>query len=127
MADLTEQQTLYLEYLFDTESPDTFGKPAASAKKAGYKGLPPMTDALNKAIIDRSGYLMSVYAPASVQALTDIITGNPEAALKGAHALKAATEILDRVGLAKQERMRVEGVENSLVFLPAKKKLEDAS
>lgn len=118
---LTPQQEKYVEHLFDVACQDTFGKPTAAARKAGYDKLPPMTEALNKAILDASGHLMSIHAPASVKALLDIVTGNPEAALKGATALKAATEILDRVGLSKQERVRVEGLENSLVFLPAKK------
>lgn len=120
---LTDKQNAYINLLFN---PECKGKPHLAAAKAGYAfGPPPLTQDMRDEIITRTDAIMAQAAPNAAGKLAGILDDSIDAQLSTPQHIKAATEILDRVGLSKVEKVAVQSNGSVIVILPPKEPIQD--
>lgn len=120
MSDLTAQQELFLEYLFN--DPECNRSTVVAAEKAGYTRDYHwnLVRTLKDEILRRSNEELAFQAPKAVSKLIDAMDEDGSIP-KGDIRLKAVESVLDRVGLAKKQEMSVSvESESPLFFIPAK-------
>lgn len=123
MADrrYTEQQELFLEYL-----PQTKGNIREAMTLAGYKETTGLKDVVRPLKDEIIAIAKELLAFSSVKAATSLdgVLDNPNA-LGAKNTIAAAKEILDRVGVIKEEtKPSGEGVKVTF-YLPEKVKISD--
>jgi len=117
---LNAKQELFLEYLFEDEA--CAGSTRMAAIKAGY--TPDQHGAiarrLREEILKRTEEALVMNAPKAVRGLTRLMDEDgttPKSEIR----LKAVTDVLDRVGVAKKQDIGVTVTADSpLFFIPAK-------
>lgn len=121
--ELTAQQELFLEYLFN--DPECDGNTMAAAVKAGYEKTYHYTLVRNltEEIVSRAQQKLALTAPKAVSRL--IRAMDEDKSIPGADIrLKAVESVLDRVGVAKKQQIEMSGNEESpIFFIPAKSEL----
>lgn len=121
--ELTERQAAYLDALFGEAGGD-YNK---AARLAGYAtgagaGIN-IAMTLEDEIIDRAKKFLALNAPKAALAMAGMIDSiEPNVVQR----LKVCTEIMDRVGIVKKEKLEISGdLKGSIFWLPSKDKLED--
>lgn len=117
---LTAQQELFLEYLFNDD--ECNGNTLAAARKAGFTDSyhPALARGMKDEILKRSQERMALMAPRAVIGLEKLLDedgSTPKADIR----LKAVENVLDRVGVAKKQQVDI-AMDNSspLFFISAK-------
>lgn len=121
MAKLTQTQHEFVKALFGA----ALGNLKTAAKMVGvddYSVL--MTEELTEAIKKRADTELVMNVPKAVQMMNKILN-DPDSVPYMDKLHKVAADILDRAGLAKQERPNSGGATIGLVFLPDKKSLPE--
>lgn len=121
MSKLTEQEQLFLEYLFQEAAGDV----RAAMSLAGYPKSQTITSLLSKLhdeVIQKAREYLVGHTPEAVIKMIGVMRdpstpGTP-------NLLKAAQEIMDRAGLVKEEKVAV--TSGGVVFLPEKRKPNDS-
>ena len=115
--ELTTKQQSFLDYLVETG-----GDPKQAAELAGYapNSYWQVVKALKHEIVEMASNILAHSAPKAAMKLVHVLDSDqpmPQANIK----LQAAQSILDRVGLAKADRLDVNHkVEGGIFLLPAK-------
>jgi hypothetical protein len=118
--ELTIKQQSFLDFLVETG-----GDPKQAAELAGYapNSYWQVVKALKHEIIDMASSILAHSAPKAAMKLVHVLDSDqplPQANIK----LQAAQTILDRVGLAKADRLDVNHkVEGGIFVLPAKEEV----
>lgn len=115
---LTENQTKFLEVLFDEAGGDV----VKAKKLAGYSDNTPtrlIIDALKDEIFEGTKTYMSRIGPRAAVAFGQALIDPTELGVK--EKMHAAKEILDRVGIVKTERVEVQA-SGGLFILPPKER-----
>lgn len=118
--ELTELQKNFISALFSKEAK---GKPKVAKAMAGYADTVSVSElihSLHEEILEYAKKYMAANAGQAVVGLFDVL-GNP-GQIGGSNKLKAAQEVLDRVGLnkSKDSDNTLKIPESGLVILPAK-------
>lgn len=116
-TNLTDMQEAFLDALFELG-----GDVDGALKAAGYriKDRNTVLRSLSAEIKDRAELYMAGHAVKSAMALAGVI--DDPTALGNDKKIVAAKELLDRVGLVKQEKVQVDtGDSRAVVILPAKR------
>lgn len=114
--ELTEKQQKFLDVLFDEAAGDV----RRAKELAGYAEsvrVPEVIKGIKEEILERTQMYMAHNAPRAAMSLVSGMIDPTELGLKD--KLSAAKDLLDRVGLAKTEKVQVEAT-NGLMILPAK-------
>ena len=117
--ELTVKQQSFLNNLMTTG-----GDPKKSAELAGYASHWQVVKALKSEIIDMASDILAQSAPQAAQKLVDVMESNdpiPQASMR----VQAAQTILDRVGVAKTERLQIDQNVNGGIFILPEKQLID--
>lgn len=117
---LTDQQRLFLEVLFD----EAEGDPVVAKKLAGYSPTYPTSQiikTLKDEIVEATKDFLARSGPKAAIAITGIVD-NP-IQLGSKERLAAAKDVLDRIGVSKTEKIDLGA--NGIFVLPAKKEEED--
>jgi len=117
---LTEKQQKFLDAILETN-----GDIAEAGKLAGYSGnYHQPLKALKEEVIDLASDVLARSAPQAAFKLIEVLNSNkpiPQANNK----LQAAQTILDRVGLARTDRLQVDhNVSGGIFILPEKETIE---
>ena len=117
---LTEKQQSFLDNLLETQ-----GDLKLSAELAGYSGNHyQVIQSLKNEIVDLASDVLAREAPSAAFKLIEMMKNSkavPQANIK----LQAAQTILDRVGIAKKERLDINhNVTNSIFILPEKRTID---
>jgi hypothetical protein len=117
---LTEKQQKFLDAILETN-----GDIAEAGKLAGYSGnYHQPLKALKEEVIDLASDVLARSAPQAAFKLLEVLNSNkpiPQANNK----LQAAQTILDRVGLARTDRLQVDhNVSGGIFILPEKETIE---
>ena len=117
---LTEKQQNFLDNLLETQ-----GDLKLSAELAGYSGNHyQVIQSLKNEIVDLASDVLAREAPSAAFKLIEMMKNSkavPQANIK----LQAAQTILDRVGIAKKERLDINhNVTNSIFILPEKRTID---
>jgi len=118
--ELTAQQELFLEYLFN--DPDCANDTLKAAVAAGYEkqSHASLVRALSDEIIRRGSQEMARRVPKAVSGLIKAMDEDGSVP-RGDIRLKAIESLLDRVGLAKKQQMEVTATDATpIFFIPAK-------
>lgn len=118
---LTELQQKFLAALFD----EARGDPNRAKLIAGYSPTNPTSDiirGLKEEILEATQMYMARNAPRAAISLVDGMVDPTELGIRD--KLNAAKDLLDRVGLAKTEKVQIE-TNNGLMILPPKDKVEE--
>ena len=114
--ELTTKQQCFLDNLVESG-----GDPKSAAEMAGYSNHYQVVHSLKREILDLAEGILAQSAPQAAFKLVQVMNSDtpiPQANMR----LQAAQTILDRVGLAKTDRIDVtHKTENGLFILPAKK------
>ena len=113
---LTEKQQKFLDVLFDQAG----GNVVEAKKLAGYSENNSTTEivkSLKEEIVEITQLYMARNAPVAAMSLVDGMVDPTQLGLRD--KLVAAKDLLDRVGLAKTEKLQVEA-SNGLMILPPK-------
>ena len=117
---LTEKQQSFLNNLIETK-----GDLKLSAELAGYAGNHyQVINSLKQEIVELASTVLARAAPKAAFKLVEVMdsdTAMPQANVK----LQAAQTILDRVGVAKTERLQVDQNVNGGIFILPEKQLID--
>ena len=119
--ELTEKQNAFLNALFG----DALGDYRMAMDIAGYAPsttVSDVTSGLQAEILQGSREYLAANAPKAAIAITGVIDDPTE--LGNRDKLTAAKDVLDRVGVVKQERLEV-NTPSGLFILPAKKEDDD--
>ena len=119
--ELTEKQNAFLNALFG----DALGDYRMAMDIAGYAPsttVRDVTSGLQEEILQGSREYLAAIAPKAAIAITGVIDDPTE--LGNRDKLTAAKDVLDRVGVVKQERLEV-NTPSGLFILPAKKEDDD--
>jgi hypothetical protein len=113
---LTEKQETFLTALFG----EAKGNPRAAGDIAGYSDYHQPLRALKDEIIIRAEEQLAAFAPRASMGMINAL--DEDGSLPGANIrMEAAKQILDRVGLAKREKIDINTkVEHGVFILPAK-------
>ena len=113
---LTEKQETFLTALFG----EAKGNPRAAGDIAGYADYHQPLRALKDEIITRAEEQLAAFAPRASMGMINAL--DEDGSLPGANIrMEAAKQILDRVGLAKREKIDINTkVEHGVFILPAK-------
>ena len=113
---LTEKQQTFLEALFG----EAQGDPKMAGQIAGYADYHTPLKSLKDEIIDRAEKLLAAFAPRASMGMINALQedgSTPGASVR----MEAAKQILDRVGIAKREKIDIEAkVQHGIFILPAK-------
>ena len=118
---LTEKQQKFLDVLFDQAG----GNVVEAKKLAGYSENNSTTEivkSLKEEIVEITQLYMARNAPVAAMSLVDGMVDPTQLGLRD--KLVAAKDLLDRVGLAKTEKLQVEA-SNGLMILPPKDRDDD--
>lgn len=122
--ELTEQEQLFLDYLFDG---DVIRHPNEAKQLAGYAKDYPLSKILkniNKELVERCDNYLTLYAPKGVVGLLNIINDPNEPGTK--IRLQAITDLLDRAGVVKKEKSEVMQAQPNFMFvLPSKTSIDN--
>ena len=113
--ELTEQQKRFLEAL-----PGSGGNIRVAMDEAGYGKTTPQSmiiKSLHDEIIQSAKEMLAANAPYAVAGLIDALVNSTSPGIQ--HKIKAITEILDRAGVIKEEKLTING-ESGLFILPPK-------
>ena len=116
--ELTERQQKFLEVLFEEAGGDV----VRAKHLAGYSENSPTGEiikGIREEILERTQLYMARNAPRAAMSLVSGMIDPTELGLRD--KLNAAKDLLDRVGLAKTEKVQVEST-NGLMILPPKDK-----
>lgn len=114
--ELTEQQRKFLDAL-----PGTNGNIRLAMREAGYSDSSPQIQivrALKDEILEVTKQMLAMNAPSAAAGLVEVLHNSNTPGLQ--HKLTAIKEILDRVGIIKEEKLTVEAG-TGLFILPAKR------
>lgn len=114
---LTQLQQKFLDALFG----EAEGDPSKAKKLAGYSpdtSAMHIVNSLKEEIIEQAQLYLALHAPKASQAMVGVM--DDPVALGNDHKLKAAAQILDRVGIAKQEKVEVKANTSGIFLLPPK-------
>lgn len=115
--ELTENQKLFLHYLFDEE---TMGDVKKAKQLAGYSENTSVTNVVDSLADEILEYAKRHFASNTSKALFGVLSVLTDPSQAGAmNRLKAANEIFNRAGLKEKEES-VKLPENGIVILPAK-------
>lgn len=117
--ELTDQQKAFLEAL-----PGSGGNIRIAMDEAGYAKTTPTSlviNSLKDEILDVTKQILAANAPYAAASLVETLSNATAPGIQ--HKLTAIKEILDRVGVIKEEKINVSG-EGGLFILPAKKTKE---
>ena len=120
MRTLTEKQQKFLNVLFD----EAGGSVVEAKRLAGYSENNSTTEivkSLKEEIMEITQLFMARNAPRAAMSLVDGMVEPTQLGLR--EKIVAAKDLLDRVGLAKTEKLHVEAT-NGLMILPPKDKEE---
>ena len=113
---LTEKQQTFLEALFG----EAQGDPKIAGEIAGYADYHQPLKSLKDEIIDRAEKLLAAFAPRASMGMINALQedgSTPGASIR----MEAAKQILDRVGLAKREKVDINAkVAHGIFILPPK-------
>ena len=113
---LTDKQQTFLEALFG----EAQGDPKRAGEIAGYADYHTPLKSLKDEIIDRAEKLLAAFAPRASMGMINALQedgSTPGASIR----MEAAKQILDRVGLAKRERVDINAkVAHGIFILPPK-------
>ena len=116
--ELTEQQEKFLSGLFG----EAQGSPQKAGELAGYhpSTWPKVVKALRNEIIEQAENVLAAHSPKAVMSMTNALDADgsiPQANIR----MEAAKQILDRVGIAKREKLDIEArIQQGIFILPAK-------
>ena len=116
--DLTSQQKIFINSLFG----EAQGNPKKAGELAGYAetSYPNIVKSLKDIIIERAEGVLAMHSPKAVMSMTHALDADgsiPQANIR----MEAAKQILDRVGIAKREKLDIEArVQHGIFILPAK-------
>ena len=117
---LTEKQESFLNNIIETK-----GNLKLSAELAGYSGNHyQVIQSLKQEIVDLASDVLAREAPLAAFKLVEVLESDkalPQANVK----LQAAQTILDRVGVAKTERLQIDQNVNGGIFILPEKQLID--
>lgn len=122
-AQLSERDKKFLEVLMDEADGDL----KTAKKLAGYPQNMPIkdiVDRLKEPILQTATAYLALKAPSAIKALVDVVEGKDEGLGVG-NRLKAATEILDRIGIVKTVKSQVSHEYKGGVALLPPKQIED--
>jgi hypothetical protein len=117
----TPLQDMFLNCLFDD---DVKGDIRKAMKKAGYAETTPssaVVGPLKDQILERSKQFLALNAGKAVYAMVNVLD-SPNA-LGAKNAISAANEVLDRVGVVKQDNTLSNLPKGAIVLLPPKKQV----
>lgn len=117
---LTDQQKLFLEVLFDQAGGDV----AKAKKLAGYSDTYPTSQVvktLEEEIVVATKQFLSRNGPKAAMGLVGVLDNPLELGVK--EKLVAAKDILDRIGVTKTEKIDISS--NGIFILPSKKSDDD--
>jgi hypothetical protein len=122
--ELTEKQEAFLQFLFNEAGGDV----KLAAEMAGYNPYAwnKVVASLREEILERAEYNLALKAAKAVNTIGDAMEKD-ESTTPGVNTrISAAKEVLDRVGLAKKDRLQIEGTGGNAIFiLPAKNPVPD--
>lgn len=116
MVKLTEQEELFITAMIETK-----GNARVSASKAGYSenyGFS-LARKFHENIIKAAKEVLALHSIQSAYTLTDAL--DPENPVHR-DRLEAAKQILDRIGIVKEEKIEVKTTLPGIMFLPEKDK-----
>lgn len=117
--ELTEKQQAFLDLLFNEAGGDT----KLAAEMAGYNpyAWSKVVASLREEILERAEYHLALKAAKAVNTIGNAMDRD-ESVTPGINTrVAAAKEVLDRVGLAKKDRLQIENTGGNAIFiLPAK-------
>ena len=120
---LTDQQEKFLNALFG----EAKGSPKMAGEIAGYapQSYPKVLKSLKEEIIERAEPQLAVYSPKATMGLIEAL--DEDGKTPGANIrIEAAKQILDRVGLAKREKLDINAkVAHGIFILPPKEKTSE--
>ena len=115
---LTEQQEKFLNALFG----EARGNPKMAGEIAGYSAnsYPKVLKSLKEEIIERAEQQLAVHSPKATMGLINAL--DEDGKTPGANIrIEAAKQILDRVGLARKEKLDINAkVAHGIFILPPK-------
>ena len=113
---LTDKQQTFLDALFG----EAQGDPKIAGEIAGYADYHQPLKSLKDEIIDRAEKLLAAFAPRASMGMINALQedgSTPGASIR----MEAAKQILDRVGLAKREKVDINAkVAHGIFILPPK-------
>jgi hypothetical protein len=113
---LTDKQQTFLDALFG----EAQGDPKLAGEIAGYADYHTPLKSLKDEIIDRAEKLLAAFAPRASMGMINALQedgSTPGASIR----MEAAKQILDRVGLAKREKVDINAkVAHGIFILPPK-------
>lgn len=118
--ELTEQQELFLEYLFN--DPECANDTMKACEKAGYirQSHANLVRTLKDEIVKRAEEELARNAPKAVSGLIKAMNEDGSVP-RGDIRLKAVESVLDRIGVAKKQQMEVSSNDSTpIFFIPAK-------
>lgn len=117
--ELTDKQQAFLDFLFN----EAAGDAKLAAEMAGYNpyAWSKVLDALKEEILERSEYHLALKAARAVNTIGGAMEHDSSIQPGINTRVAAAKEILDRIGLAKKDRLQIESTGGNHIFiLPAK-------
>ena len=120
---LTEKQQKFLDVLFlDEEQGGAGGDASTAMKLAGYaegtsvsRTLEPLKDE----IIEHTKQYLARNAPKAAMSFVDVL--DDPTGLGNKDVIAAASQVLDRIGLVKTDKMHIETPNGGIAYLPLKK------
>jgi len=112
--ELTEKQKTFLDVLY-TEAEGDLKK---AADIAGYSSYHYAMKSLSDEIIEKTKYFLALNAPKAAMKITGVL--DDPAAIGNKELMRAAEQILDRVGIHKTERVELDTNAGALFILPPK-------
>jgi hypothetical protein len=124
IKELTEQQEQFLNALFGEAN----GNPKQAGEIAGYSpsSYPKVVKSLKDEILERAEYSLAFNSAKAVKGLVNAL--DDDGSTPGANIrMEAAKQILDRVGLVKQEKIDINSkVAHGIFILPPKDGINQA-
>ena len=117
-SNLTAKQRLFLDALISEEAMVDLRTAMRTAGYSDNTKVAHTAKELREEIKQATETLLAIYAPKAAYALKSVL-GNPDT-FNARHLISAATEILDRTGLVKKERLEVTSNLNGIFILPPK-------
>jgi hypothetical protein len=123
--ELTEKQQAFLDALFG----EAQGDPKKAAEIAGYQmQASKIMGMLKDHIVEKAQHVLALYSPKAAFALADAVGEDGSTAPGVNSRMAAAKEILDRVGIVKQEKLNIStDVPVGLFILPPKDPKNDGN
>lgn len=124
--DLTAQQELFLDYLFN--DPDCMRDTKRACEAAGYELSyhNKLVSTLQDEILERTNKILAMAGPKAVYKLIDAMDEDGTIP-KAAERLRAVESVLDRIGLSKKQEIAVTSESAIPMFILPEKKPIDLS